>query len=245
MVLIGFYLITLVYSIIIHEVAHGVMALWLGDKTAQYAGRLNMNPLNHIDWFGSVILPLLLFLSHVGFIFGWAKPVPYNPYNLRDQKNGPLFVALAGPASNFILAFLAALGAFIFPLRVAEKKDILSYFQCAAYHGDIQSQLSRCVDGAGWELLANHVAGSLPSILFALLLMIISWNVILGTFNLFPIPPLDGSKILFFVFQMKDETIALFEQYGFMLLLFIILFFPYPISFLIKRMLGIFFGIAA
>lgn len=231
-VLIGFYLITLVYSIIIHEVAHGVMALWLGDKTAQYAGRLNLNPLNHIDWFGSVILPLLLFLSKVGFIFGWAKLVPYNPYNLRDQKNGALYVALAGPASNFIVALAATLVALAFPLRAFEKIDILRYFQFAAFQG------------GGWESLANNVAGSFPSIFFALLLMIISWNVILGCFNLIPVPPLDGSKILFFVFQMKEETIALFEQYGFMLLLFIIVFFPYPISIFINRMLGIFFGIA-
>ena len=231
-VLIGFYLITLIYSIIIHEVSHGVMALWLGDKTAQYAGRLNLNPMNHIDWFGSVILPLLLFLSKVGFIFGWAKPVPYNPYNLRDQKNGPLYVALAGPASNFIVALVAAVIAMAFPLRSFEKDTILSKFQLAAFQG------------GGWESLANHVAGSFPSIFFVLLLMIISWNVILGCFNLVPVPPLDGSKILYVLFQMKEETIALFEQYGFMLLLFIIIFFPYPISLFINRMLGIFFGIA-
>lgn len=231
-VLIGFYLITLVYSIIIHEVSHGVMALWLGDKTAQYAGRLNLNPMNHIDWFGSVILPLLLFLSKVGFIFGWAKPVPYNPYNLRDQKNGALYVALAGPASNFIVALIVALVAMVFPLRVFEKIDILRYFQLAAFQG------------GGWESLANNVAGSFPSIIFAILLMIISWNVILGCFNLVPVPPLDGSKIIFTLFRMKEETVALFEQYGFMLLLFIIIFFPYPISLFINRMLGIFFGIA-
>ncbi|PIX90046.1 MAG: site-2 protease family protein, partial [Candidatus Moranbacteria bacterium CG_4_10_14_3_um_filter_45_9] len=80
-VLIGFYLLTLVYSVIIHEVSHGVVALWLGDMTAKYADRLNLNPLKHIDPFGSVILPVLLFVS-TGFAFGWAKPVPYNPYNL-------------------------------------------------------------------------------------------------------------------------------------------------------------------
>ncbi len=232
MVLIVFYLVILIYSIIIHEVAHGIMALWLGDKTAQYAGRLNLNPINHIDWFGSVILPLLLFLSKVGFIFGWAKPVPYNPYNLRDQKNGPLYVALAGPASNFIVALLAALAATLIPLRAFEKIDILRYFQLAAFQG------------GGWESLANDVAGSFPSICFALLLMLISWNVILGCFNLVPVPPLDGSKIIFTLFRLRDETMILLERYGFALLLFIILFFPYPISLFISRMLGFFFGIA-
>jgi Zn-dependent protease len=142
-------------------------------------------------------------------------------------------VALAGPASNFIVALVAAIAASAFPLRAFEKIDILRYFQLAAFQG------------GGWESLANNVAGSFSSILFALLLMIISWNVILGCFNLVPVPPLDGSKILFSLFRMRDETIALFEQYGFMMLLFIIVFFPYPISLFISRMLGIFFGIAA
>ncbi len=231
-VLIVFYLITLIYSIIIHEISHGVVALWLGDKTAKYAGRLNLNPMNHIDWFGSVILPGMLFLAKVPFLFGWAKPVPYNPYNLRDQKNGPLYVALAGPASNFFLALSASFLAFLLPLRPIEKMEILSSFQLAAFQG------------RGWEALANDVSGSAFGILFALFLMIISWNVILGCFNLIPVPPLDGSKIVFTLFQIREETQALLEQYGFFLLIFIIVFVSAPISFFITRMLGVFFGIA-
>lgn len=104
-----FFLI-LIFSIILHEVAHGYAAEKLGDPTARYAGRLTLNPIVHIDMLGSIILPLISILSPGGFIFGWAKPVPYNPYNLtRAPKWGEAIVAGAGPATNFALALLFAL----------------------------------------------------------------------------------------------------------------------------------------
>ncbi len=99
-----FSLIILLFSVIIHELAHGYVAHSLGDPTAKYAGRLTLNPLKHLDPFGSVILPLLLFISHSPVLVGWAKPVPINPYNLKDQKWGSLKVALAGPVTNIALA---------------------------------------------------------------------------------------------------------------------------------------------
>jgi len=99
----------LIMSVVIHEVSHGYAALMLGDKTAFYAKRLTLNPIRHIDLFGSIILPLLLIISKVGFIVGWAKPVPYNPYNLSNQRWGGALVALAGPASNFLLAIIFAI----------------------------------------------------------------------------------------------------------------------------------------
>jgi Zn-dependent protease len=99
-------IIILIISIILHEVAHGYAANALGDPTARLAGRLNINPINHIDPLGSVILPAFLFLSGAPFLFGWAKPVPYNPYNLRNQRWGEALVALAGPATNFLLALI-------------------------------------------------------------------------------------------------------------------------------------------
>lgn len=92
-------------SVVIHEVSHGEVALMLGDSTAKYADRLTLNPLKHLDPFGSVFLPFLTYISG-GFIFGWAKPVPYNPYNLKNQKWGPVIVALAGPLSNILIAIL-------------------------------------------------------------------------------------------------------------------------------------------
>lgn len=104
-----FSLAILLFSIIIHELAHGYVALSLGDPTAKYAGRLTLNPLKHLDLFGSIILPLLLFLSPSPILIGWAKPVPTNPYNFKDQKWGSLKVAIAGPLSNIILAVIFGL----------------------------------------------------------------------------------------------------------------------------------------
>ena len=101
-----FSLIILIISVIIHEVSHGYMALWLGDRTAAYEGRLTLNPIKHIDPIGSVVLPLLLYISHSPILFGWAKPVPYNPYNLRNQRWGDALVAAAGPSVNIIIALL-------------------------------------------------------------------------------------------------------------------------------------------
>lgn len=99
----------LILSIVLHEVAHGYAANWLGDPTARLAGRLSPNPLLHIDPMGSVIIPALLFLSGSQFLFGYAKPVPYNPYNLRNQKWGEALVAVAGPLTNLFLAFIFAI----------------------------------------------------------------------------------------------------------------------------------------
>jgi Zn-dependent protease len=99
-------IIALILSIVLHEVAHGYAANWLGDPTARLAGRLSPNPLVHIDPLGSVIVPALLFFSGAGVLFGWAKPVPYNPYNLNNQKWGDAIVAAAGPATNILLALI-------------------------------------------------------------------------------------------------------------------------------------------
>lgn len=98
----------LILSIVFHEVAHGYAANWLGDPTARLAGRLSPNPLLHIDPVGSVLVPGILHLTGAGFLFGWAKPVPYNPYNLRNQTWGESFVAAAGPLANLFLAIVFA-----------------------------------------------------------------------------------------------------------------------------------------
>ncbi len=103
-----FWIVALLYSVVIHEVSHGAVAYSLGDPTAKNLGRLTLNPIKHLDMFGSFILPLISFWLG-GFIFGYAKPVPYNPLNLRDQKYGPAKVAVAGPLSNIALAILFGL----------------------------------------------------------------------------------------------------------------------------------------
>lgn len=101
--------VILILSIIVHEVAHGYAANSLGDPTARLSGRLTLNPLPHIDLMGSIVIPTLLIFSGSPIFFGWAKPVPYNPYNLRNQRWGEALVAIAGSATNILLAILFAL----------------------------------------------------------------------------------------------------------------------------------------
>ena len=223
-VLIIFYIVILLYSVIIHEVSHGVMALWLGDNTAKYAGRLNLNPIKHIDPFGSIVVPIIMFLS-VGWAFGWAKPVPYNPYNLRNQKWGPALVGLAGPLSNIILALVFAIVAYFISLPMALKKSIA------------ENALNPAV-------LSTMLSGSIGAIFFALITVIIVFNAILAFFNLIPIPPLDGSKLLFSVFSVRIETMAMLEQFGFIILLFFIILFSGPLGIFLNFIINIFLGLA-
>lgn len=174
----AFFIVIFLYSVIAHEVAHGKMADYLGDPTARYAGRLTLNPLPHIDPIGSVFLPLLLILTQSPILFGWAKPVPYNPYNLRNQRYGNALVAGAGVGTNFFIALVLGFLIRFVPLSVEFSRVL----------GDI-----------------------------------VLINLVLGVFNLIPIPPLDGSKILFDFLPFSEVRIFL-EQYGFFILIFFVMF---------------------
>lgn len=179
-----FYIVILMLSVIIHEVAHGYAALSQGDPTAKLAGRLTMNPLKHLDPIGSVLLPLILVLSNASFMIGWAKPVPYNPNNLKNFKWGTILVASAGIIANLIIAI-------IFGLLIR------------------------------FSLVLGLTA---PGILEAFSAIVIV-NIVLALFNLVPIPPLDGSKILFALLPIKYRTIQIFlERYSLVVLLFFIFF---------------------
>src|SRR3989338_2225687 len=103
-----FQIVVIIFSVVIHEVSHGFAALALGDRTAEYEGRLTLNPFKHLDPFGSFVVPVISYMLG-GIVFGWAKPVPYNPYNLRNQKWGPAVVGVAGPAANLLLAVVFGL----------------------------------------------------------------------------------------------------------------------------------------
>ncbi len=180
-----FQILILLFSVIIHEVAHGYAANVLGDPTARLEGRLTLNPIKHIDPFGSIILPLLLYFSHAGFLIGWAKPVPYNAYNLRNHRWGEAIVAVVGPLSNIIIAIIFGL-------------------------------IIRFGVGLGFSMS--------PAVLHITSYIVII-NLVLAIFNLIPIPPLDGSKILFTVFRIGFTPTRVFlERYGFFLVLFFVYF---------------------
>lgn len=194
-----FYFLIIIPSSIIHEYAHGWMADRLGDPTARYAGRLTLDPRSHIDLMGTILIPLLLFVSTGGrFLFAYAKPVPFNPNNLRYHRWGPALVGVAGPLANLLLAASFALVFRFMPLA--------------------------------------SIAPLLAIVVYA--------NVLLLVFNLLPIPPLDGSKILF---ALLPDTYAMnnfkynFEKYGFIIVLVLIFsFFRYlaPLIYAITEFLG-------
>jgi len=212
----------LILSVVVHEVSHGYIAYLLGDPTAKRAGRLSMNPLKHLDLTGSFIVPLMLVLLKSSFVFGWAKPVPYNPYNLKNQKWGPGLVAVSGPLSNFLIAGVFGLVSLFLPLDQTVKTEI----GLAAVNG-------AAIFGAGYA----------PA-LFYFSSMVVWINVFLGIFNLIPIPPLDGSKVLFSFLPYKWTNAQIFlEKYGFFILIFFLFSFSSillpVISFLFKSFLGI------
>ena len=196
-------IIILLFSVILHEVMHGYVALKFGDRTAQKMGRLTLNPIPHIDLFGTILLPTLLIFTGSPILFGWAKPVPINPLNFSNIKKGELFVSLAGILANFGLAILAAV----------------------IYH------------------ILSALPQTFPAVAGSLLRFAVSVNLVLGVFNLFPIPPLDGSKVLLALLPYNlAKSYQRLERYGILILL-ILMMIPLGRSSLLHTILGFFVGL--
>ena len=199
-----FLIAILIFSVVIHEVSHGVVANALGDPTAKNAGRLTLNPIPHLDPIGSILLPgFLILMSQIGgggIIFGWAKPVPVNPMNLRG-KYGSALVSLAGPSSNLAIAFTFGLALRFLPLAELNPALILVF----SY--------------------------------------IVFLNILLAVFNLLPIPPLDGSHILFTFLPRSFDALRVFlSRFGIFVLLFIIFFFFGFVSLVVNSIFNLIVG---
>ncbi|HTM11157.1 MAG TPA: site-2 protease family protein [Verrucomicrobiae bacterium] len=199
--------VPVLFGVIFHEVAHGWVANKLGDPTAARMGRLTLNPISHIDLFGTIILPALLYISGARFLFGYAKPVPVNFNNLRNPKTDMIWVALAGPLTNILLAL-----ASLYALKFAN----------------------------GSQTDASPTM--MPILLMAQVSVEI--NVMLATFNLFPIPPLDGGRVLVGLLPRRlSTTVARIEPFGFLIIILLLMtnkidFILGPIRRLVLGMLG-------
>lgn len=172
----------LILSVVIHELSHGYMADWLGDPTPRLQGRLTLNPLKHLDPIGSVVVPIVTSLA--GFTFGWAKPVQYNPYNIKNKRKGEFLIALAGPLSNLIIALI-----FGTAIRIVTQGDptMTPFVEISTY--------------------------------------IVLINIILAIFNLIPLPPLDGSKLLFSVLPNQYGRLRMtLEMYAPLFILVVVFF---------------------
>ena len=183
--------IIIIPSIVFHEIAHGYAALWCGDPTAKHAGRLSLNPLAHVDTMGTIVIPLIMLIGSGGrFAFGYAKPVPINPYRFRDQRKGLLITGLAGPMANLVLALVAGL-----------LVRILSF--------------------------TPYGTNAVLAVLMLIFQFLCQINLWLMFFNLIPIPPLDGSRVIqrFLPADLRDAYHRL-ERYGFVIVLAILFLLP-------------------
>jgi len=198
----------IVFAVTLHEAAHGFVANRFGDPTARLLGRLTLNPLRHIDLFGTILIPLALIVSQAGIIIGYAKPVPVNYFNFRNPKQDMVWVASSGPATNFALALFSGIFLRLISLAKPDLVHIAGLGETPIQSGEV-----------------------FVFLLYPLLLMLkfsVQLNIILAVFNLIPIPPLDGGRILMgFLSDQSARILGKIEPYGFLILLLLIMVDPF------------------
>jgi len=188
----------LIFSVVVHEVMHGYVALKCGDPTAKYMGRLTLNPIPHIDLFGSILVPLFSILVAGRVFIAWAKPVPVNPLNFRNYKRDSVLVSAVGPISNLFLALCCAL-------------FVIALLNLGNFFDSFNSELVKFA----YEFLLKMFYGG------------IYLNIVLGVFNLIPVPPLDGSHVLASI--LPDRLGESYRQIGFFGIFIVIFLMRVPI----------------
>lgn len=231
----GLSLLVMFFSIVIHEISHGLASLWCGDQTAWKAKRLTLNPIEHVSLIGSIVLPLILFMTKAPAVLGWAKPVPLSPMELKEYPRDQIFSVLAGPLSNFILAYLSFFGLLCAGFA----------FKCIYPENEVPLSLNLFAPVA----LQNVSFAGFWFVLFHILSAGLLINVSLGIFNLLPFPPLDGFWLFKTVFPPRVTAfLTKIQIWGFVFIIIAIqakLFsiFLYPVIIVYNAALGLLFNL--
>lgn len=185
--------VPILLAIILHEISHGFIANELGDPTAKMMGRLTLNPIAHIDLFGTILMPIMLFVFTNGqFVFGYAKPVPINPYNFKNPKRDMALSAAGGPLTNILIAFICAV-----------------FLKYAVIPGSV--------------FVSEEMAGRIMKPLVMMLTASININIILAAFNLLPVPPLDGGRVMMGLLPHRQaEALGRIEPFGMIIILVLV-----------------------